>query len=209
MRVQNHASQSAILKTELQGLELNHPGRDVALNAGHKDYRFLAVRGDLNSFEGLDVDPNVLIETYGMRIIEGADGDRKNAEYRHLVETVVEYANAYNTALKQWLQKEGLWFKRIDKAQALWSPPHEPFESESYDPPHGYVPDADTAIRIAKAVWQPIYGKREGTVYPVVAQERNGIWYVRGTLPKYSVGGVPYAVIRACNGEILGVTATQ
>ena len=30
----------------------------------------------------------------------------------------------------------------------------------NYQPPDGYVPDAKTAIRIAEAVWLPIYGKK-------------------------------------------------
>ena len=31
-------------------------------------------------------------------------------------------------------------------------------EKHNYKPPNGYVPDAETAIRIAIAVWEPIYG---------------------------------------------------
>jgi hypothetical protein len=35
------------------------------------------------------------------------------------------------------------------------NPPH------NYKPSQGYVPNAETAIRIALAVWEPIYGKKQ------------------------------------------------
>jgi hypothetical protein len=34
-------------------------------------------------------------------------------------------------------------------------------QKHSYVPPKGFVPDEKTAIRIAEAVWSPIYGEEE------------------------------------------------
>jgi hypothetical protein len=71
-------------------------------------------------------------------------------------------------------------------------------ESEhEYVPAAGFVPDAETAIRIAVAVWEPIYGraKIEGEK-PHHATLKNGVWTVEGSLPKGMFGGVAIAEIR-------------
>lgn len=72
-------------------------------------------------------------------------------------------------------------------------------------PGDGYVPDADTALRVARSVWRPGYGD----VRSIAAQERDGIWHVHGTLPEGKVDGIHYVVICAWNGEILWLAATQ
>ena len=56
-------------------------------------------------------------------------------------------------------------------------------EKHNYIPPKGYVPDAKSAIRIALAVWEPIYGKEEiqGQA-PYKAKLNDGIWTVTGSL---------------------------
>src|SRR5262245_12513240 len=77
----------------------------------------------------------------------------------------------------------------------------------SYKPPKGYVPDAATAIKIAEAVWTPIY--RQETLKnekPFTAQLVNGVWIVRGTLPEGWKGGTAYAEISKETGSILNVT---
>jgi hypothetical protein len=75
----------------------------------------------------------------------------------------------------------------------------------------GYVPDAETAIKIAVVVWSRIYGERE------IAQERpyratleDGIWTVQGTLPKDPgggpvFGGTAFAMIAKADGRILHI----
>jgi hypothetical protein len=79
-------------------------------------------------------------------------------------------------------------------------------ESTSYKPKDGYVPDAQTAMLIAQAVWTPIYGKS------VIEEERpfsatlsNGVWTVEGTLPKGLHGGVALAEISKDDARILRV----
>ena len=77
----------------------------------------------------------------------------------------------------------------------------------SVKPENGLVPDAKTAISIAVAVWTPIYG--EATLEdekPFTATLTNGVWNVRGSLPKGWKGGVAEAEISQENGKILRVS---
>ena len=63
-------------------------------------------------------------------------------------------------------------------------------QKHSYVPPKGFVPDEKTAIRIAEAVWSPIYGEEEiRREKPFVASLKSGVWTVQGSLPKGWVGG--------------------
>jgi hypothetical protein len=70
------------------------------------------------------------------------------------------------------------------------------------------VPDAKTAIRIAVAVWEPIYGEEQiAGEKPYTARlSTNGVWIVEGTLPKGYVGGVAIAEIAKEDGKILRVS---
>jgi len=92
-------------------------------------------------------------------------------------------------------------------------------ETHNDIPPAGYVPDADTAIKIAVAVWIPIYGEdniKKQAPYRAVLS--NGIWYIRGSIPKpveskdmngdtvARIGGVAEAEISKKTGEILRVS---
>jgi len=71
----------------------------------------------------------------------------------------------------------------------------------------GYVPDSATAIKIAEAVWIPIYGKETlRDEKPFKARLVNGVWIVDGTLPKGARGGTAYAEISKESGCILKVT---
>ncbi len=82
----------------------------------------------------------------------------------------------------------------------------------NYVPRAGYVPDAATAIRIAEAVWTPIYGERElRSQRPFRAELRGNVWRVHGTLPQPSpgfeaVGGTAAAEIDRRTGKILLVS---
>jgi hypothetical protein len=81
-----------------------------------------------------------------------------------------------------------------------------PEELHSYKPPLGYVPDAATAIRIAVAVWGPIYGKSViATEEPYVATLKGDVWTVTGTLhcKGNCEGGVASAEISKQDGTIL------
>ena len=80
------------------------------------------------------------------------------------------------------------------------------FGQDRYVPRQGFVPNEETAIKIAVAVWEPIYGKE------VIADEKpyrailsNGIWFVEGTLPEGMKGGTAIAEIAKKDGRILRV----
>lgn len=74
----------------------------------------------------------------------------------------------------------------------------------TYKPEEGYVPDAETAIAIAVAVWNPIYGKKKiAGEKPYRASLKDGVWTVRGSLPKGMKGGVAEVDISKDDGRIL------
>lgn len=79
----------------------------------------------------------------------------------------------------------------------------------NYVPKEGYVPNADTAIKIAEAVWLPIYGKGINDMKPFKATLKGGVWTVEGTLPKVMPGGVPVAEVDKNTGQIIRVSHGQ
>ena len=81
-----------------------------------------------------------------------------------------------------------------------------PQQPHSYTPPKGFVPDSITAVRIAVAVWGPIYG--DSTIQheaPFHAVLSHGIWTVTGTLSR-GPGGVAIAEIAKVNAAIIRVS---
>lgn len=69
-----------------------------------------------------------------------------------------------------------------------------------------YVPDKETAIKIAEAIWLPIYGEKIYESKPFEAQLKgDSLWVVEGTL-KEKKGGVPYIEIRKSDCKIIIVT---
>jgi hypothetical protein len=80
-------------------------------------------------------------------------------------------------------------------------------ERESLAPERGFVPDSRTVVRIAEAVWIPIYGERQiAREKPFKAVLRGDTWFVSGTLPARHVGGTAIAEIAKRDGRILRVT---
>ena len=85
----------------------------------------------------------------------------------------------------------------------------------SYRPPEGYVPDAKTAIRIAEAVWLPIYGKKVlDDEKPFLARlgPDQKFWIVEGNTvswPPGDLGGVALIYISKQDGTILRVSHGQ
>ena|SRR6266568_2940457 len=84
--------------------------------------------------------------------------------------------------------------------------------ANSSTPKDGYVPDADTAVKIAVAVWSRVYGERQiSAEKPYRATLRDGVWTVQGSLPENEhgapefVGGVAYAEIAQKDGCILSI----
>jgi hypothetical protein len=77
----------------------------------------------------------------------------------------------------------------------------------SYIPPNGFVPDSLTAVRIATAVWSPIYGEQQiKGQQPYRASLRDSIWTVEGSLPDGMRGGVASAEISKRDGRIIRVS---
>jgi hypothetical protein len=71
------------------------------------------------------------------------------------------------------------------------------------------VPDAKTAIRIAEAVWIPVYGEEKIRQERPIHARLHGSkdrWLVTGSLPKGYIGGVALAVISKTDGRILRVS---
>jgi len=73
-------------------------------------------------------------------------------------------------------------------------------------PENGFVPDKATAIKIAEAIWLPIYGKRQiDDEKPFIVELKDSnTWVVEGTL-KSSKGGVAYIEIQKSDCKILKV----
>ena len=71
----------------------------------------------------------------------------------------------------------------------------------------GVVPDEATAIKIAVAVWEPIYGADKiAAEKPFRATLAQGVWTVQGFLPKGWVGGVALAEISKADGRIIRIS---
>jgi hypothetical protein len=79
--------------------------------------------------------------------------------------------------------------------------------AESFRPKDGFVPDEETAIRIAVAIWEPIYGKDEiARQRPYHATPANGVWTVTGSIPKNIPGGVAVAELSQVDARVLRVS---
>ena len=82
-------------------------------------------------------------------------------------------------------------------------------------PVNGFVPDSATAVRIAVAVWTPIYGEQQiMSEQPFVAKLKDDVWTVQGSLPPappghVMVGGTDVAKISKSDGRILFVVHYQ
>jgi len=77
-------------------------------------------------------------------------------------------------------------------------------------PENGFVPDTETAIKIAVSIWTPIYGKEHFlTRKPYNAILVDGYWVVSGTLEHDLAGNVVYAIIEKESGEIINITHSK
>jgi hypothetical protein len=117
-----------------------------------------------------------------------------------IVTGAVIYSDEDNTGIKREIES-----KVLEEKLAIY---------KSVEPKEGFVPDEETAIAIAKAVWKPIYGnldeeygEYEGVLF------KDSIWRVR--VPAISKGllkidgGSPWAEIRKTDGKILRVFFTR
>jgi hypothetical protein len=80
-------------------------------------------------------------------------------------------------------------------------------ERFSYVPKAGFVPDKQTAIRVAEAILLPIYGeKRIANERPFSATLNDNTWRVEGYIAEGSDGGVAEVEISKSDGRILHVS---
>jgi hypothetical protein len=85
------------------------------------------------------------------------------------------------------------------------------YNPNSQKPANGYVPNEETAIKIAEAVIIPIYGEKVvKNEKPFIAELKDStIWVIHGTLRKGRIGGVTYVEINKSDGRILNIYATK
>ena len=67
-----------------------------------------------------------------------------------------------------------------------------------------YVPNAETAIKVAEAIWLPIYGKKIYEYTPFHAELEKDTWIIYGT-PKAQKGGTPNIEISKKDCKIIDV----
>ena len=68
-----------------------------------------------------------------------------------------------------------------------------------------YVPNKETAIKIAEAIWLPLYGESIYKQRPFIAELKDStVWIVKGTMHTRK-GGVPYIEIQKSDCKILKV----
>jgi len=95
--------------------------------------------------------------------------------------------------------------------------PEDPFVPDS-----DFVPNKETAVKIAKAIWYPIYGEEDknrdfknyavaliGDTAWFVTREFNSFMKIKGNVVTLSLGGEPYILIRKKDAKILKVTHTK
>jgi len=79
-------------------------------------------------------------------------------------------------------------------------------------PENGFVPDKKTALKIAKAVWLPIYGKKRLMFMVYQVKLVDDIWYIEGGNKIYIFFGIlsggPFIKIDKMKGTILDVSHT-
>ena len=80
--------------------------------------------------------------------------------------------------------------------------PNRPFTASK-----GYVPNEETAIRIAEAILVPIYGSEQiASEKPFHAKLKSGIWTVEGSLPSGKAGGVATVKLSQQDARIISVS---
>lgn len=80
------------------------------------------------------------------------------------------------------------------------------FIQKGTDKSLNYVPTEEVAVKIAEAIWLPIYGEKILKYKPYKATLKDKkVWIVTGTLSK-GLGGTPYIEIQKSDCKILVVT---
>jgi len=99
-----------------------------------------------------------------------------------------------------------LIFLFANKPQRLNTPIASAKKIERYDPEiDGFVPNEETAIKIAEAIWLSVFKEEDVVDYkPYKAELKDDtIWVVRGTRPFLLPGTLPYIEIQKRDCKIL------
>ncbi|WP_372472541.1 YbbC/YhhH family protein [Capnocytophaga sp. ARDL2] len=74
-----------------------------------------------------------------------------------------------------------------------------------------YVPNAETAIKIAEAIWLPIYGDKVLNKKPFIAtlNQDGKVWIVKGSISEDVLGGYPIIEIQKSDCKILKVSHSK
>lgn len=87
------------------------------------------------------------------------------------------------------------------------------YDITNLDPEWALVKDDSTAIKIAEAIWLPIFGESIYNERPYKVKLENGIWHIEGNdaylLEKGMVGGTVYIKIFMFDGEIIDVGTSK
>ena len=79
---------------------------------------------------------------------------------------------------------------------------------QGYRPEEGFVPNSETAVKIAEAVLVPVYGEKQiESERPFTAKLKNDVWTVEGMLhcpngAEHCAGGVAVAEISKTDARI-------
>ena len=97
---------------------------------------------------------------------------------------------------------------------ALVSPAGSAENSEpvpfQYVPPEGFVPDAETALKITEVILIRIYGETViSTERPLTVSLKDGVWIAQGTMPPNTLGGIAELHISKKDGAILFLSHEQ
>lgn len=77
-------------------------------------------------------------------------------------------------------------------------------------PTQGVVPDEATAVKIAAAVFAPVFGQEEVSKFsPYHATLKEGVWTVYGTLKPNGRGGTPMMTIQKSDGKVTELWHSQ
>ena len=78
---------------------------------------------------------------------------------------------------------------------------------QRFAPNGGFVPDQQTAVRVAEAILAPIYGEKQIALErPFSAALKNGVWIVTGHLSPGHIGGAAELQISKKTCEIIAVS---
>ena len=86
-----------------------------------------------------------------------------------------------------------------------------PERPHSFVPSGGMVPDAETAVAVAVALWSPIYGREHiSRKAPFEAKLKNGVWFVttkpRPDRPEWLTEGAPVLELSQRDARVIRVS---